>query len=338
MKNILAYTNELNNGASIPRVHSLESLSHNIRLTTSAKWEDINWADIVMIHRPVDPHHFELCKLVKSLGKKLWIDNDDDQLNLPLDHPSYFIYQKEERKYSIRESNRLADVVTISNPQILKSYNELNSNIVYYPCAYPTNAFEDTNYFPIRNKTIVWRGSSTHKKSLLEYSDAIAQVGKWHLDWSFVFIGDNPWMVTEKLENSWYVWDGFLPPQELWKYMKNLRAAIQIVPLTDNQFTRSRSNMAYLDATIAGANVLAPDWPHWKCPGITNYISKSDFIGKLDNLIDKHDKHINFTSSILEARNYILANQTFEAINKSQIDIIDSLFIEEASLEVGINH
>ncbi len=325
MIKILAITASLNDGASIPRVNSLMTIEGiDVRIKVDYSISDLNWADIVFIHRPVTPNLLALCQITKQLGKKLWIDNDDDQLNVPMDHPFYFFFNDEITKNSIRESNKLADVVTISNPNILKSYADLNKNIVYYPCAYHQDIYKE-EISKERKKTVLWRGSNTHTKSLMEYAPYVIQVANKHPDWEFHFIGDNPWYIIEQIKNPWWVQREFLPPEKLWQYMKDIRPSIQMLCLTDNQFTRSRSNMAYMDGTLAGAITVAPDWDHWKCPSIENYSSHKGFVATMDNLMGDFNRGYDSSKDIAIAKEYILKNHTFEAINVKQKKIINKL-------------
>ena len=326
MIKIFCLTAELESGASIPRINSIKHLEETgypcqVQVATEICQFNIDWADIVVIHRPVDSGYFEAAKAVKALGKKLWIDNDDDALNFPIDHPAYMQYNRDDRRSFIRESNQLADVMTVSNPQILKSYGELNKNAHYYPCAYDERLMPEPDYSP-REKVILWRGSKTHKAALREFAPAIGRIDAKFKGWKFVFIGDYPWEMIEQIKNNdWYCESGYTPTQKLWHYTRSLKPAIQMVCLTDNQFTRSRSNMAVLDATIAGAVTLAPDWGHFKTPGVFNY-ERSALESELQKLMEPG---WDYSEYVAQSWAHIKNHQTFKAINIKQWEIINDL-------------
>ena len=329
MIKIYCLTAELNNGASIPRLNSIKHLEETgypcvVQVATHISEFDIDWADIVVIHRPVDEIQLNVSNHVKAKGKKLWIDNDDDQLSLPIDHPAYLQYNRDDRRHYIRTCNKLADVVTISNENIIKTYGDLNKNIIYYPCAYDERLMPEPDCSP-RDKVVLWRGSHTHNKSMAEFAPAVGRADKKVKGWKFVFIGAYPWEMLEQItENEWYCSPGYMPTHNLWDYSRKLKPAVQMLCLTENQFTRSRSNMAQLDGTIAGAALLAPSWNHWDTPGVTHYDGLKDFESKLTALM--RFSEINGVRPLVESSwEHIQEKQTFKAINVRQWEIVKSL-------------
>lgn len=330
MIKIYCYTKYLNDGASIPRVNSIKHLEETgypcaVRVSNEIFECHVKWADIVVIHRPTEENLVVLARYVKKLGKKLWVDNDDDHLNVPIDHDLYLDYNREERKDWISECNQIADVVTISNKNILKSYGHLNKNIHFYPCSYDERIIPDPDFNP-REKHILWRGSKTHHKSISEFSSSIKNIDKKFEGWQFTFIGDYPWKMAEAITNNkWWCDPRYMMNDQLWDYSRKIRPAIQMVCLTDNQFTKSRSNMAQLDATIAGAVTIARDWEHFKTPGVITYSDVEDFERILSNAMTHIEDGKDFRSDVENSWEYIKKNQTFKAVNVKQWEIVKSL-------------
>lgn len=330
MTKIFCWTANLNDGASTPRVNSIKHLEETgypvqVQVGTGIRDFELWWADIVMLHRTITPEHLEVVKKAKLLGKKVWVDVDDDQLAVPIDHPGYMFYKSEVTQHSIRESCRLADVVTISNPQIKESYGMLNKNIVYYPCAYDERLMPEPDYSP-REKVIMWRGgSSSHNKSIAEFAPAIGELDRQFKGWKFVFVGDYPWQWLEQIKNNTWEVQPFLPPQALWNYGRELKAAIQMVCLTDNQFTRSRSNMSAMDGTIMGAVTVARDYPHFKeTPGVLTYKDTEDFTEIMREIMSD-GYHTGAAKYARKAWTYIQSRQTFKAINVKQMEVINEI-------------
>lgn len=331
MKKIFCVTAHLPaDGSSIPRVFSVKHLEETgypvqVQIESNISDFDMHWADVVMIHRAVDETHLNIAKMAKQMGKKLWIDVDDDHLAMPIDHPVYLEYNREDRKTWIREATALADLVTISNPQILESYRSINKNIHYYPCAYDERLMPEPDYSP-RNKVVLWRGSPTHRKSIAEFAPAIAKLDKQFKGWEFIFIGDYPWQMLEGItQNAWYS-GNFKTVQGLWDYSRKVKPAIQMVCLTDNQFTRSRSNMSMIDATIAGAVTVARDWSHFQTPGVFTYKDQVEFVDEMSMLMDTVSDNIGQHGNVSQAWNYIQKHQTFKAINVKQMELINAFF------------
>jgi hypothetical protein len=100
---------------------------------------------------------------------------------------------------------------------------------------------------------------------------------------------------------------------------------LHIVPLANNGFNRSKSNLAWLEATAAGAVVLAPALEEWQRPGIVNYKDASDFGNKLSRLMDEFNApgcHPNVTLS----RAYIRENLSLRCLNAQRWEILNELW------------
>lgn len=330
MIKIFVLTANVWDGCAISRIHSVKHLEETgypvcVQMGIEITNHDIKWADIVLIHGPCYANSIAVAKEVKAQCKKLWVDNYDDQLTLDIDHPAYLYYLNENIKTNIRECTKMADLVTVSNVNILTSYAGFNANSHVYPCSYDERLMPAPEYTP-RNKTVLWRGTSTHRKSCAEFADAIGSVDKDHEGWRFVFVGDYPWQILEKItRNNWYVESNYMPTQKMWHYTRNLKPAIQMVLLHDTQFIKSRSAMAVMDGAIAGARTLARDWEHFDIPGVATYEDKEDFASRLSSLMTDIEAGISFAGDVENSWKYIQSNFTFKAVNKLQYWLIKEL-------------
>lgn len=335
MKKVLAITPLLFTGASIPRVHSLEDIkSIELRMKTSFSFQDALWCDVCLIHRCMVPDSLALAQTIKGLGKKLWIDFDDDMLNTSPDQANYFFFQKEETRNCLIHSMRIADVVTISNEAIRSSIADLNPRIEYFPCAYGDVAFENLTP-PTYKKRIAWRGSTgSQNRALHHYADTLIDVANENPEWEWLFIGDNPWMIWTgfnsniKYNIKYKVIADSLQPAEMLGHIKQFEPSILLSLHIDDRFSKCRSNMGYLDATIVGAVSLARAWPHWDCPGAYWYDQEGEFA--LESILpelmkDVESKEPAITESWRDALKYIRSTQVFSAVNKKQIEILESL-------------
>lgn len=320
----------MHDGTVIPRVHSVKHLESTgypcvVQYNTQINEFDIAWADIVMINNPDEAHYLPMARYAKERGKKIWVDNDDDQLNVPLDHVGHLTYLQKDRREAIIECNKLADVMTLSNKNLLKTYGELNQNFDIFPCGYDERLMPEPDFTP-RNKTILWRGSM-QEKSLVEFSKAIGRLDKKFSGWEFVFINAYPWQVLEKIKkNKWYVHPGFMPVTQLWDYCRKLKPAIYMAPLTDNQFSRCRSNMGHVDATIAGALVIARDYTHHGNPGVITYKDVADFEFQMTDCMSRFENNGSFYDFVRESWEFIQGYQTFKVVNVKQWEIINAIW------------
>lgn len=330
MIKIFSWTPNLNDGAAICRVHVLQYMAQNgypihVETGTTINDYDIEWADIIMIHRPTGENHLPVSRKIKEKGKKLWIDNDDDYLNVPIDHFAHIYHEKAHIKEGVIGCTTIADLVTISNEQLKKTFGSFNSNIQVYPCCYDERLIAAPDLSQPRNKTILWRGSATHNKSLYEFSDAIGNLDKEHRGWEFYFIGDYPWHIIEKIKNNtWYCNPGYMPTREMWDVTRKVRPAFQIVLLTDNQFTKSRSSLALADATTAGALTIARDFEHFKVPGVVTYRDQKDFEQVMHRLMDNFPEQSTETN-VKDSWKYVEDHLTFRVVAKTVFKMITEL-------------
>lgn len=299
------------------------------RYSIDPSYDDILWADLVFIHRGHLDVHYESALNAKRLGKKIWTELDDDLLNMPTDHFAYTIYQNPKMRSNIVRILELADVVSYTSLHLLERYSKLNPNcFLLYPSFDERilNAF----YTPSekRNKTISWRGSPTHMRSLMEFADAIVEVENKHPGWHWEFIGQNPWFITDRFINSTVTITPWIEPMQFFEKLCGLKPAVHFSALTDNPFTKARSNLAYIDATMAGAVLLAPDWDHFKRPQIVNYQqkNKADFVQKFSRLLTHFEEGKNYNHQVNEAWNYILNHMTFKQSNEKRAEILEELF------------
>ena len=121
----------------------------------------------------------------------------------------------------------------------------------------------------------------------------------------------------------------------LWQYFDDLAKAKPhwlICPLIDNKFNRSKSNIAWIEASWAGAAVIGPELPEWKRPGIINYKD----VTHLEKIISKVAAgHYDRKELIQQSREYIEKNNTLSKVNKKRKDVIHALLAEKKETQVS---
>jgi hypothetical protein len=103
-------------------------------------------------------------------------------------------------------------------------------------------------------------------------------------EWQFVFFGMQPIWTDKGIH---------IHGQDLFYYFDKLLeidAQIGIVPLIDSDFNRSKSNIAELEMSWMGANVLVPDWPEWKSPD--RYTDNYTFEIQLESMINEYERKV----------------------------------------------
>lgn len=283
-------------------------------------WSAMKLLDVMFMHRPATQEEAKLALMARQNGKALWVDYDDDLTAIPMENLScYSVYMTASVQKSIRDIIRIANVVSVSTPQLklrLAQQAQVDpAKIVIIP-----NAIDDITLSGAAEKRLpdldsqraskprlmFWRGTMTHHRDLLDQDEALQTIGEAiagqpKTEWQMAFMGYSPWNVAE-------YWDArcrkiaeasdklkakeailslnkpvFYEASDVVSYFQTLREQrirVMMVPLTDNLLNRSKSNNAWIEACYAGALTVAPDWPEWRRPGVINYSTSPDDRGK----------------------------------------------------------
>lgn len=281
-------------------------------------WESLLSYDIIMMQRPYTPDALDIGKYVKKLGKKLWIDHDDNLLNLPRENRMAQTMTVK-AKNNFRELLQIADVVSVTTDALAADFREYNPNIHVIPNAHNDMVFGTYRSRVKRNDLILWRGSDTHVRDIMLYADQISEAVNNFPSHKFVFAGFDPWMVDQQdnLET--------LPttdPLLYFETMRRLAPKLLHVPLQNTLFNRCKSNIAWMEATYFGAVCLAPMIEEWIRPGALNYAEGNDYYDWIASAITGEldlEKYVNISWD------YICDNLLLSKINLKRIELINSL-------------
>jgi hypothetical protein len=293
----------------------------NVEYIESVSWHILADTDILFLARPYQDNYIESIELAKSFGIKTWIDFDDALTMLPEDNPGYSFFTNEIVSNNIKKAIEMADIITVSTEAIKTLYMDINPNILVIE-----NAFNDYNYpFEFREnntKYISWRGSNTHRRDLLSCRDDIISISKQFPDWLLNFIGGGGaaelWYIVDAIKNCLVITD-----VEIIKYNRllfNLQPEIHLSPLLDTEFTRCKSNIAFIEATWAGAVCVAPTLPEFTKPGCLNYTDNFRYI------FTKAIKSKTFRQEkYKEAFEFVRENLLLSNINNKRVNLIQDL-------------
>lgn len=282
-------------------------------------WHTIADADIVFFSRPQSYEYLEAIQITKNFGVPVWVDWDDLPHACPDYNPNYDFYSQKSTRDVIEKCIAAADIVTVSTNEIKKVFSKFNRNIQLI-----VNAHNDYNYrlqsIVKTNPFINWRGSPTHEDDLVSCQKEILDIADKYKQWYFSFIGDGTRFITKHIKDVYKK-----PELEITSYfftLKTIAPKIHIIPLLDNLFNRAKSNCAWLEATWAGAAVIAPDFPEFNVPGVTRYKTPAEFGEKLEYLMNNEDHRQQQYELSLE---HIRENYLLSQINKKRYEIIHNM-------------
>ena len=153
---------------SIGPFSKLNKINPNIKIKILdvVDWTILSNTDILFLARPDSKYFINMMDMAKDMNIPVWIDWDDNILEIPKSNPAYSHYSTKDVVESTKECLKKADFITVSTQHIKDSFLEYNENIMVIE-----NAFNNYNYkFEKVNDqfdSIFWRGSNTHRSDLL---------------------------------------------------------------------------------------------------------------------------------------------------------------------------
>lgn len=304
--------------------HQMPNL--NLNFVTEYSWATFKLNDVFFIQRPYSSQHLGMIQMAKDNGVKVWLDYDDDLFSVPISNPAYGVYSRDHVKKDIAMMINLADHVSVSTDflkrQLQLGPQPLNKNITVIP-----NAFDDdlfgyrTPPSSPRRPLVFWRGSTTHQKDLFTHMEDIMEVVNTNSKWSFLFQGDKPWFLFEKLGGNAIFADP-LDPTQYFRQIHESKPSVTMVPLHECDFNKSKSNIAWIEGAFFGSVTVAPDWEEWQRPGIIHY-GKDRTFGEAMKLAMSNE--IDPTRESEKAWEYIQDCLTLTKMNQKRAAIIESL-------------
>lgn len=213
-------------------------------LGESAPLHEIMAADLVIMYRPVTPKSLGFIEQCRALGKKVIIDIDDNLWRLPPGHPAESDYK--EHALTLHKIYAGADGIWCSTDPIMDFADARDGRgVVVANAVLP----DDLPNEPAPYRGIVcWRGSIVQHADI-ESDEAkavfLANVNKFK---RWVFWGYQPGSMRAKNADV-------KRRVSVVEYMVSLPATginLMWKPLQENQFNDAKSNIAFIEATMAG--------------------------------------------------------------------------------------
>lgn len=229
-------------------------------------WHTIEDCDVVYMSRPFLRDHLTVLSMAKKAEKKVWVDYDDDYWAIPEWNWASMVFGQQALA-TLQTAAQLADVVTVSTEPLAKRVRAFTGA----PIHVIPNAFPNRYKWPAkeRTKTVLYRGGwKTHSGDLKSVADQFQRVVTDFPDWTFMCATQgHPVMIDGP--NMRFAGDLSLPEFHSW--IQDLAPSVLVNPLEFSDFNRSKSNIAWMEGTLAGAAVLCPELPQYIEPGCTTY-------------------------------------------------------------------
>ena len=273
-KRVLVIHPNAGDGTSFYRAHGpfTEPTFHDWDIAlpdSSIEWYHIAACDIVFMARPVTADHKRIAEDAKRLGKKLVVDLDDYFFGVPASNPGIGFYPQD-RLVEIMAILCLADQIWVSTDylaHLLTSKHDLPEAIVKtVPNAWNDYLHDWEKPKHKDAKAFLWRGSATHDGDVYAHIEDLREVAKIYEEHKFIFLGNPPSFVFQALDPKRILHSGRKPLPEYYSILQKVSAQVGIVPLADNDFNRAKSNIGWIESTMAGCATVCPDFDGW--PGV----------------------------------------------------------------------
>lgn len=280
--------------------------------------------DVLICQRPSSTRDYHAMLLAKQYNVRVLADYDDLLFQVPNVNIAAAHFGKDDVQETILNCYKLADHVVVSTdpladymeqafgkcPQVINNaHNDIVMPFFQPAMNEPKNGIS----------TVLWRGSNTHLGDLMKYRDAFQDFA--NID--FHFWGAAPDLAIGKdyggHMDTWNYkpWSPGIP--DYFKNLKILKPNFIVVPLEDNSFNRCKSNIAWLEATYAGAVCLASNLPEFKRIHSVKALNSAD-LKYLFNQIDTDTA--DFSSFYLESVEEIKKNYLLSRVNQQRAEAL----------------
>ena len=251
----------------LPARHmDLEGLSVDVT-AAPARYEHLTEYDTVYVQRLHDWESYYLLEKLRSAGKRIVYDVDDEIFSIPADNPACRLIGKDEQTAALA-CMRIADCVTTTTSVLQYRLTQLLGGAS--PVVVPNALDPDAGWFPDGQtgspdgwKRMFWQGSATHASDWMECVEAVDDVMRAHEKVRMVILGYLPPAVQERLgEPHWrgrveYV--GFSSPEAYFEIAKRVKADVGLAPLRESYFNDAKSNIKWLEYAMMGMPAAASD-------------------------------------------------------------------------------
>lgn len=236
-----------------------------VKQETGVDWTDIIENDVIVMQRPYMLDHVRCAEVVKSLGKRLWIDFDDNLFEVPESNGSFLTYSDQGTKNNIAQLIQMSDVVTTSTEKLAACLKESfpNSNFFTIPNAWNDLVHRWDKKPYKQHKRFIWRGGPSHKEDIDAHLDAFGALHEMYPDWEWWFVGDINYKLKRVIPANQLTQVNQLQIMTYFNWLRVLEAGVAIVPLANSTFNECKSSIAWQEFTMGGAAVVAPYWDEW---------------------------------------------------------------------------
>lgn len=286
-----------------------------------ASWVELAQLDLVYLGRPYLEVHAGFAELARLNGVPVWVDFDDLLTGVPESNYAHQFYGKEQVTRNIVAAITNSNVLTCATRGLLDEFGKVPGERIkaVIPNACPIGYYRPYQEKHGKSFRIGWRGGKTHDEDIYTHLEAFDLLLSKNNKYHFYFFGEPFWMIKRLIPSDRAT---YIPLQDQYDYFASLHAThldVLMVPLVDNPFNRAKSNIAYIEGTMAGAHVVAPRLPEWvDLPGCLTYETPREMAMLVHGTYDT-------PFSTKSAHDYVMKNLQLDFINKKRWQICSAI-------------
>ncbi len=269
--------------AHVPGVE-LRKLGYDVSLVLARDWALTDQSDALVFERTSGREALEDLKRYKEAGKRVVYDIDDNVWNLNPANPAFPYFERESIRRNIAESLRLADVVTVTTPELAEIVAKYNRSILVIPNYLPDEHWNLKRDISAK-LTIGWAGGNSHWNDLKLIAGVVEQILEDFSDIEIALAGmrEYPFADHPRIRK--------LKTVKLEEYPALLaNFDIALAPLTDDSFNACKSDLKFLEYAALGLPVVAskvPAYEHSIVHGENGFLARNqkDWLKYLRRLI-----------------------------------------------------
>ena len=239
-------------------------------------WTELQRFDVLWVQRAYQPEVLNLVTFAKEMGLKIIYDIDDNLWEIPQSFEVKKVYPPATLAI-MDEIITQCDAVMVST-QALKQYID---NRLGVECTVINNGWDIDRYplLPFNSQGITaWRGSSTHIADIELYRKDIERFE------NVTFLGYDPVTSKPHIKSKGYKYQNPVDPFVYQRLIRSMGIKLMLCPLVPDLFNECKSNIAWLEATAAGALLVGNQHGEFEGKGI-NFTDVDDIGHVMDEMI-----------------------------------------------------
>lgn len=233
-------------------------------------FDTCNWADIIVAGRLDRPEYYAKWGAFKEFFNiPIVLETDDNIHHVPITNPGHQGYcpNSEAKQWNVKAMTDIFDAMTVTTDELKDYYKQYHPRIYVLPNSLDVKQWKENEYRRKKHKDIrigfICSGAHTDgfgiiQKPVYDILKKYPNVTFYFPDMYWRLFDNAPDEIKGQLKNILWA------PLKKWPAkMQSLSLDIGLAPLRDNLFNRSKSNLRYLEYSLAGmASIVSPVKPY----------------------------------------------------------------------------